>query len=529
MSKVRSIIKLYAQGASKLSIGERTQLPRNTVRRYIHLFLASGLSLEDLDKLDDKALEQLFLDMSSREHIEDDPRYLALKELFPEIDKKLRQRGITKEMLWKEYFEKHPDGYRVSQFKAHFLRWKRASNPTMHIDHKAGEKMYVDYAGEKLHYLDVFTGERRMTTVEDIELHTKVSESLGNVDFVMPMGSATNVANEISDIYEFISTVKYTLKPIPFITWNKKNLKTVIEIASIFSGSMDNLVEKPFIIQFSEPTSPLTHTKDAVDKLLYSAEIGIPVAYFPCNTLGGTGPMSIYGSIVQSNAESLMGLVMSQLKREGAPFIIGGCGIPLNMSNGLLSVGSPEYYLTMSAYAAVCQYYKIPMFGLGSQSDSKVIDEQAAIEMTLHTLMSALAGINMIDGLAQLESCILGSIEMVVLSDEVIEIIKRLINGVDTGSDKEIRKLINEVGPGGQYVSQEHTLNNFKSAWFPTLFDRNNFSRWKQEGSLDLKQRLNKKTRDIIDNYQMEDLSKETMGGINQIMAQYNNFSSLSS
>jgi trimethylamine--corrinoid protein Co-methyltransferase len=165
------------------------------------------------------------------------------------------------------------------------------------------------------------------------------------------------------------------------------------------------------------------------------------------------------------------------------------------------------------------------MFGLGSQSDSKVIDEQAAIEMTLHTLMSALAGINMIDGLAQLESCILGSIEMVVLSDEVIEIIKRLINGVDTGSDKEIRELINKVGPGGQYVSQEHTLKNFRSAWFPTLFDRNNFSRWREEGSLDLKQRLNIKTRAIIDNFQMEDLSKETMGGIDQIMAQYNNFS----
>jgi trimethylamine--corrinoid protein Co-methyltransferase len=145
--------------------------------------------------------------------------------------------------------------------------------------------------------------------------------------------------------------------------------------------------------------------------------------------------------------------------------------------------------------------------------------------MTLHALMSALAGINMIDGLAQLESCILGSIEMVVLSDEVIEIIKRLINGVDTGSDKEIRELINEVGPGGQYVSQEHTLKNFRSVWFPTLFDRNNFSRWREEGSLDLKQRLNKKTREIIDNFQMEDLSKETLAGIDQILAQYNNFS----
>lgn len=272
-----------------------------------------------------------------------------------------------------------------------------------------------------------------------------------------------------------------------------------------------------------EPTSPLTHTKDAIDKLLYSAELGIPVAYFPCNTLGGTGPMSIYGSIIQSNAESLMGLVLSQLKREGAPFIIGGCGIPLNMSNGLLSVGAPEYYLTMSAYAEVCQYYKIPMFGLGGMSDSKVIDEQSAIEMTLCTFMSALSGINMIDGLAQLESCMLGSIEMVVLLDEVIEFIKRLINGVDTNSDIEIRELIDKVGPGGQYVSEEHTLKNFRSIWFPTLFDRNNFSRWSEEGSLNLKQRLNKKTREIIYNFQIEDSTKEIMGDIDQIMAKYNN------
>jgi trimethylamine---corrinoid protein Co-methyltransferase len=369
--------------------------------------------------------------------------------------------------------------------------------------------------------LDVFTGERRMTTVEDIVLHTKVAESLRNVDFVMPMGSATDVPKEISDIHEFVSTVKHTVKPIPFITWNKKNLKTIIEIASIFSGGLDNLVEKPFIIQFSEPTSPLTHTKDAVDKLLYSAEVGIPTVYFPCNTMGGTGPMSIYGSIIQSNAESLLGLVLSQLKREGTPFIIGGCGIPLNMSNGLISVGAPEYYLTMSAYAQVCQYYKIPMFGLGGMSDSKIIDEQSAIEMTLCTFMSALSGINMIDGLAQLESCMLGSIEMVVLLDEVIEFIKRLINGIDT-SDMKIRGLIDKVGPGGQYVSEEHTLKNFRSIWFPTLFDRNNFSRWREEGSLNLKQRLNKKTREIIYNFQTQEPTKDITGAIDQIMSKYN-------
>ena len=128
----------------------------------------------------------------------------------------------------------------------------------------------------------------------------------------------------------------------------------------------------------------------------------------------------------------------------------------------------------------------------------------------------------MIDGLAQLESCILGSIEMVVLSDEVIEIIKRLLNGVDTGSDKEIRELINDVGPSGQYVSEEHTLKNFRSVWFPTLFDRNNYSRWSEEGSLNLKQRLNKKTREIIFNLKKEEPEKETLSSIDKVMAKNN-------
>lgn len=178
-----------------------------------------------------------------------------------------------------------------------------------------GRNTYFGTGPTTPYSLDVFTGNRRMTTVDDIELHTKVSESLKNIDFVMPMGSITNVAKELSDIYEFVSTVKYTVKPIPFITWNKKNLKAIFEIAGIFTGGLDGLAEKPFIIQYSEPTSPLTHTKDAIDKLLYTAEFGIPLTHFPCNTMGGTGPMSVYGSIVQSNAESLTGLVLTQLKK----------------------------------------------------------------------------------------------------------------------------------------------------------------------------------------------------------------------
>jgi transposase len=159
MSKVRNIIRLYTEGVSKTSIGERTGLPRNSVKKYIRLFLASGKTTEEIEQLGDTELEQLFMDMVPRNHIEDDPRYVTLIEFFPGMQKALKSRENTKEKLWHQYFTEHPDGYRLSQFKRHYLQWLKVRNPVMHIEHKAGEKMYVDYAGKKLHVLDAETGE----------------------------------------------------------------------------------------------------------------------------------------------------------------------------------------------------------------------------------------------------------------------------------------------------------------------------------------------------------------------------------
>jgi len=154
MSKARNIIRLYTEGVSKQSIGERTGVPRNTVKKYIRLFLASGKTLEEIIQLNDTELEQMFLEMTPRSHIEDDPKYKALEAFFPVMEKALKSRENTKEKLWQQYIAKHPDGYRLSQFKHYYRLWMKVRNPVMHIEHKAGEKMYVDYAGEKLQVLD---------------------------------------------------------------------------------------------------------------------------------------------------------------------------------------------------------------------------------------------------------------------------------------------------------------------------------------------------------------------------------------
>lgn len=116
MSKVKSIIKLYTQGVSKKSISERSSLPRNSVKKYIRLFLASGKSPEEIEWMNDADLEQMFLKMNTRSHLEDSARYKSLIKFFPTMEKALKVKGTTKGMLWQQYYKQNPGGYMPAQF-----------------------------------------------------------------------------------------------------------------------------------------------------------------------------------------------------------------------------------------------------------------------------------------------------------------------------------------------------------------------------------------------------------------------------
>jgi len=156
MTKIRSILRLYAQGVSKKNISEKAGATRNTVKKYIRQFIAMNKPLEEFDKLSDSELELLF---SIKEQKEPEKRLQELITVFPEVEKALKRKGVTKEGVWRKYYETHPDGYRETQFRQHYNRWSKQVNSAMHVEHKAGDKMYVDYAGQHLQIADDTTGE----------------------------------------------------------------------------------------------------------------------------------------------------------------------------------------------------------------------------------------------------------------------------------------------------------------------------------------------------------------------------------
>ncbi len=157
MSKARSILKMYTEGVSKQSISVRTGITRNTVKKYIKQFQAMNMTLAEIEELSDTQLESLFSTPSPT--LEKDQRMANLLAFFPSMEKALKRKGMTREKQWKEYINKHPDGYRHSQFKEHYNRWLKKINSSMHQEHKSGDKMYVDYTGDKLSFVDKATGE----------------------------------------------------------------------------------------------------------------------------------------------------------------------------------------------------------------------------------------------------------------------------------------------------------------------------------------------------------------------------------
>jgi transposase len=164
MSKIRQILRLHSQGHSNLSIYRLTGVSRNTLKKYVRDYHKLNLNIIEIEELSDHDLEELFSQFKPhQQHLT--PKANKLLSLFPEIDKQLKRKGVTQQMMWEQYRAAHPDGLSKSQFGFYYALWKQQVNPVMHMEHKAGDKLYVDYAGEKLHITDSVTREQKAVEV----------------------------------------------------------------------------------------------------------------------------------------------------------------------------------------------------------------------------------------------------------------------------------------------------------------------------------------------------------------------------
>lgn len=166
MTKVRQILGYHQQAIGLKQICRLSGVSRNTVKRYIRQFIVEELSWADVERMSDYELDILFSRLAD---IQTDPRQEQLQAQLPAMEKKLKRRGYTLTRLWEEYKTDHPDGYGHTQFFKHFRQYAHQVKPIMHIEHKAGDKMYIDFAGKKLHIVDAINGE-----VKEVEVFAAI-------------------------------------------------------------------------------------------------------------------------------------------------------------------------------------------------------------------------------------------------------------------------------------------------------------------------------------------------------------------
>ncbi len=366
--------------------------------------------------------------------------------------------------------------------------------------------------------IDVRTGERRQGTLQDIVEASLVCDALPNIDFLMSFCVASDLPQETADRHQMRAMLMNSTKPILFVTTEFEGCVDAIRMAEVVAGGEEELRRNPICACYINVTHAMRHNQEALRKLLYLAGKGLPTTYTPVVLRGATGPVTAAGAIALANAGELAGLVIAQLKREGAPVILtGGVNDMLDMRTTVDAYADPTNRVMLVELA---HRYDLPIFGLTGCSDSKLPDEQAAAEAAFSIILETLAGAQMAHDVGYLEGGMTNSIEQIVICNELIAYTKQFMRKLEINADTLALDLIDQIGPDGDYLSSDHTREHYRQDWYPKLFDRRNYEDWKNAGSKTLRQRAQEKALKLLSSHKPEPLPGEIQTKIDAIVEQ---------
>jgi trimethylamine---corrinoid protein Co-methyltransferase len=361
-------------------------------------------------------------------------------------------------------------------------------------------QIYYGGGSDTPYTLDPYTGERRRATYKDVKNFARLAQALPNYDFHMSLGIVQDTAVGTYDRWQYLAMLEETTKPINITAVDLDGLNDQLEMAYIRLGGKEEWKKAPCFSLYNEPVSPLSHSEEVIQKLLFSADHDIPFVYTPCPMAGGTAPTTLAGLLVQALTESLFGIVLSQLRKPGAQLVIGGLLSNMDMQTTIMAYGSPEMALLSAAYTDMTKWLNVPMYETAGCSDSKLFDEQAAMEATINIATAGLIGGNMIHDVGYIESGLTSSPEMMVASDEIIDMVKRILRGIPVNDGTKALDVIAQVGPGGHYLDHDHTYSRFKTEiWRPKMIDRQVWENWEMTGSKTYQQRVRERVIEILE------------------------------
>lgn len=355
---------------------------------------------------------------------------------------------------------------------------------------------------------DLETGELRESCLRDVATAAHIADALPGIDFIASYAIPNDSPPNLMYLDAFMAQATRSSKPIFFTAAGVEDLRVIREMAVAVTGGEAALRLRPFLIHYAEPLSPLVHSAGAVEKLLFCADHGIPVTYTPGMMSGATAPVTLAGALTVGNAEALSGVVMHQLRAPGAPIISGIGMATLDMARATCIYGCPEYRLALSACADLYHHYRIPVWGTAGVTDANGLDQQAGMEWGVSLTINALAGANLIHDVGYMDCGTLATPDALVLCQELIGMVRAFGKGICTDPDHLALDVIDEVGPGGEFLTHDHTYDHWREWFLPKLQDRSDWETWLSEGQKTMADRVREETERLLASYQPEPLDE---------------------
>jgi len=305
-------------------------------------------------------------------------------------------------------------------------------------------------------------------------------------------------------------------------TTSARDARAQIELAAVIAGGEKALRERPILSNFVCTISPLTQDAGGMEAALEYAAAGIPVGIYPMATTGVTSPVNLASNLAVDNTEILSVVTLLQIASPGAKIFYSGGPATIDLRTGAYTATSPEAIWLRSLIARMAEYYHLPSIVGAGATSAKLPGAQSAWENALSYLPTAMAGADVLFGVGLLDGSNLLTYEQIILDAEVAAMVKRLLAPVSFDQEAFCVDLIKQIGSGGVYLDQTHTVKNMRKALsLPLISDRDSYDGWVQKGRIDSVSAARAKVKEILASHQPAPLPAEVRREMGKVVAAY--------
>ncbi|GAB4537631.1 MAG: trimethylamine methyltransferase MttB [Anaerolineae bacterium] len=373
-------------------------------------------------------------------------------------------------------------------------------------------------AGTPVNVFDL-DGRRRPATRQDVCDLVTIQDALPQVDIVRPTVTATDWG-DCSDLVEIAELLRHTTKPIVHRTLSPERVDAAVEMLAAVAGGEDALRAHPNFATLYCPISPGYMTPENVRCVLRWASHGVPVTPLSMAMGGASAPATLLGELVVINADVLAWIVVLQILYPGTPVLYGSVSSILDMRTGLLPLGAPERGMVNSGAALMARFYGVPSMCGGLSSDAKAVDAQAGFEKTATAIPLLLEGASIIYGVGATDAGSAISYAQMVMDDEIIAGLRRVMEGITPHDLDEELALIKSNTPRGNFLKAKHTRRTFREHWLPGILSRDTYEAWQARGE-NIEQACRRKARDILAQHRLQPLPSQVEAELERIVRRY--------